>query len=712
MTSRDNRPVYKSWADRPAIRYLCFNQGILSVTLLIVFLALVIAQNSKTFEGLRHAQFDLYQQILPRKQETSPAVIVAIDEHSLQKIGQWPWPRNYLAHLLDAINKYEPAAIGIDLLFPEPDRLSPDRVLNEGIFAQHTFTEEAKLLVAALPSNDVQFARAIADAPVVLGVGGSVQQQGIYKTGTMPVVNRQALASIKGVAQYQSFIHSLPSFENVAWGHGLLAGPPDNDGVVRRVPVISQDANGNPFPSLTAEMLRVAIGANWHDLEPSPNGLTLSISGFKVPMRPDGTRYVHFSNHDTNRFISAIDVMEGKVLPEQFYHKLVLVGVTGLGIVDYPATPVAARMPGVEVHAQFLENVFDDVYLQRPGWVPWTEALTFILMSVCIIFVALRLPPIAIVGAIIIGVMAVETWAWGMYTFGQFLIDGALPSFGLLVAGLFMLGVGYADTEHGRGLLRRDLEEAREQAARIEGELSAARRIQLGILPTAENLPDDQRFTLSAMLEPAKAVGGDLYDFFMLDEDRLFIAVGDVSGKGVPASLFMAISKALVKSLSLRPEQTIDEIVSQANDEIARDNPEMLFVTLFAGILDLNSGLLSLCNAGHDAIALKRLGKSTELIGAAGGPPLCAVEKFPYPLETVRLEKDDLLLLSTDGIVEAQNEADELFGQDRLFEILDRSDGQIPSEVQKNLVKANRKFVGKREPFDDLTILLIRWFGN
>ena len=176
-----------------------------------------------------------------------------------------------------------------------------------------------------------------------------------------------------------------------------------------------------------------------------------------------------------------------------------------------------------------------------------------------------------------------------------------------------MLGLTLTEAQRQRRALRRQLEAEREAAARVAGELQAARRIQMGILPApATVLRGDDRIALYAFLEPARIVGGDLYDFFRLDGDRLFFLVGDVSGHGVAGSLFMAVSKALCKSAALRSGD-LGAMMRESNAEISRDNPEALFVTVWAGLLDARTGRLEYCNAGHEPVWL--LGP-----GGAGDP--------------------------------------------------------------------------------------------
>jgi serine phosphatase RsbU (regulator of sigma subunit) len=235
----------------------------------------------------------------------------------------------------------------------------------------------------------------------------------------------------------------------------------------------------------------------------------------------------------------------------------------------------------------------------------------------------------------------------------------------------------------------------------------------MGILPRPASLAPDPRFDLHAVLTPARQVGGDLYDFFQIDADHLFLAIGDVSGKGVPASLFMALGKALCKSNALRGEGDIGEIVRRANREISRDNPEMMFITLFAGILDLASGELRFCNAGHDAPFVAQPGAAASQLVSEGGPPLCAVEEFPYPTETHQMQPGEILCLVTDGLTEAADRGGELMGHERIRAAMhDLPPGSTASQAIRTLRQAVDGFLAGAPPSDDLALLAVRWTGR
>ena len=227
------------------------------------------------------------------------------------------------------------------------------------------------------------------------------------------------------------------------------------------------------------------------------------------------------------------------------------------------------------------------------------------------------------------------------------------------------LGGALAEADRQRRALRQRLQEEREAAARLAGELEAARRIQLGLLPRPESaFPGEGRFRISAVMEPARVVGGDLFDFFLLDGDRLLFLVGDVSGKGLPASLFMAATKAFYRSISTRHATELARTMREANAEMGRDNPEAFFVTLAAAVLDVNTGRLWYCNAGHEApwVVRPETGTVERLEGGAGPAALRARRLRLRDRHGAQLRPGDTVLMVTDGVTEALDPGGGLFG--------------------------------------------------
>jgi serine phosphatase RsbU (regulator of sigma subunit) len=218
---------------------------------------------------------------------------------------------------------------------------------------------------------------------------------------------------------------------------------------------------------------------------------------------------------------------------------------------------------------------------------------------------------------------------------------------------------------------------------------------------------------LAARLEPARTVGGDFYDCFMLDAHRLFFVVADVSGKGLAASLFMALAKSLLKSIALRGGDDPGTILVRANAEIARDNRESLFITAFAGLLDLRTGALAFCNAGHEPPYVKKPGERPERLEHPGGPPLCVMDDYEYLPAHHQMAAGETLAVVTDGITEAMNSRSELYGTERLAERLAALPGATSPEETLDAIDADaRRFAGSAEQYDDITMLCVRWNGS
>jgi len=253
-----------------------------------------------------------------------------------------------------------------------------------------------------------------------------------------------------------------------------------------------------------------------------------------------------------------------------------------------------------------------------------------------------------------------------------------------------------------------ELKETTASKERIESELSIAREIQMGMLPKIfPPYPDRNDVDLHAILHPAKEVGGDLYDFYM-DGNHLYFLIGDVSGKGVPASLFMAITRSLFRTLSqhvLSPAK----IVTEMNNSISDNNESNMFVTLIVGILDLETGILKLCNAGHNPPILIYPDGQVSYLEFKTQIFVGVVEDFKYSDEEVVLEKESKLFLYTDGVTEAENINKELYGEEKLLEMLsDNASSDVRTTVNV-VVDSIASHVKEAEASDDLTILLIQY---
>ncbi|SEQ21372.1 sigma-B regulation protein RsbU (phosphoserine phosphatase) [Lachnospiraceae bacterium RM5] len=247
---------------------------------------------------------------------------------------------------------------------------------------------------------------------------------------------------------------------------------------------------------------------------------------------------------------------------------------------------------------------------------------------------------------------------------------------------------------------------------RIAVEFDLAGKIQVSMLPTTfPAFPDRKEFDIYASMNPAKEVGGDFYDFFLIDDDHLCLVIADVSGKGVPAALFMMASKILFANYA-KMGKSPSEILEAANNAICNNNPENMFVTVWLGILEISTGKLRASNAGHEYPALMEPDGKFEIYKDKHGFVIGGMKGINYKEYEVGLKKGSKLFVYTDGVVEATNVGKELFGNERMLDALNEKSVESPESILENIKKSVDIFVEDEEQFDDLTMLCLEYKGK
>ncbi|MFZ3311590.1 MAG: adenylate/guanylate cyclase domain-containing protein [Xanthobacteraceae bacterium] len=428
--------------------------GMARVVCLLLLFALIPLRlaDPRPLEELRLRTFDMFQVLRPRVQEGYPVVIVDIDEDSLKTIGQWPWPRTIIADLVDRITQSGPAAIGFDVVFAEPDRMSP--AIAEQSFQGLDADTRAKL--DSLPSNDQILAAAIKRSRVVVGQAGAATptprppgeaalQTGFAVLGPNPAPY---------VVTFPGLLRNVPVIEEAAAGRGLFSIDPEHDGIIRRVPVV-MEAQGALVPSLAMEMLRVVTQSGAILVRVNNAGVqSVAVPGLEVPTDEHGQLWVHFNKHDPARFVSAKDVLQGKVPADRFRGRLVLIGTSAIGLLDLKTTPVEAAMPGVEVHAQILESVLSKSLLVNPDYAIGAELSLAVLIGLAIIIAAPMLSPTVVVflgAAVIAGLIGLSFY---LFAENDLLIDFTYPLISSWLIYLVLTFVNYFREQKQRQQIR------------------------------------------------------------------------------------------------------------------------------------------------------------------------------------------------------------------------------------------------------------------
>src|SRR3954466_7067103 len=325
-----------------------------------------------------------------------PVTIVDIDEKSLAdpRLGQWPWPRTRIADIVTNLTRLGAVVIAFDAVFSQPDRLNPD-------IAADTFRnldEATREKLRALPSNDQILADAIAQSRVVLGESDGPDVHADLNKN-LPVTGLAMLGEEPQPFMYKfpGLLRNVEVLEHAAAGRGLFTIRPERDGIVRRVPMVMM-AQGVVMPSLTFEMLRIASGSSTILIKTDKAGIErVAVKGFAIPTDANGQLWVHYARRDPLLYVSAVDVMDGRVPQDRIAGKLVLIGPSALGLNDIKTTPVSPAMPGVEIHAQVLESALTGAVVAQPNYGIALEFFGALILGLLVIAFAPNFGPIALV---------------------------------------------------------------------------------------------------------------------------------------------------------------------------------------------------------------------------------------------------------------------------------------------------------------------------
>jgi len=428
-----------------------FGQGrAIAVVVLLALVALRIA-DPPPIEELRVRTFDTFQLLQPRETTKRPVVIVDIDEKSLKEIGQWPWPRTRIADLVNQLARLGAGVVAFDIIFSERDHLSPSAAAQ----SFRDLDDATRARLHELPDNDRVMADAMRHVRTVLGESGlSAFVAPLDKS--RPTLG---IATIGGdpkpfLLNYPGLLRNIPTLDDAAAGRGLLSIRTERDGIVRRVPMIMQ-AQGLLLPSLTFEILRVVAQSDTIVIKADHAGVkSIAVPGLEIPTDRNGQLWVHFSHHNAARFVSAVDVLQGRIPPETVAGKLVLIGTSAVGLLDTKTTPTDPVMPGVEVHAQILEGVLTGSVLSNPNYAIVVELLAAGLIASTIIWLVPILGPliILIVGALT--ALLLTGMSWYLFSQHHLLLDATFPLVASFAVYIVLVFTNYVSEEAQRRRIR------------------------------------------------------------------------------------------------------------------------------------------------------------------------------------------------------------------------------------------------------------------
>jgi len=596
----------------------------------------------RSFENYELATLDLRYKFRPAQPVNPDIVIVEIGDDSIEKIGRWPFDRDYHARLLDYLAYYGVKTVFFDVIFSEEEE-------NDGGKSDKALVESSKKL-------DVYY-------PCAFNLTGN-------KTGPL------------AASGYATPL--LENLKNVAKGTGHINAPLDSDGKIRKIPLLIK-YNNDAYP---ANCFRMAC-----------DYLGISINDFKVPTDDRLSMLVNYPGKwkETFKHVSYVDIITSGYLESQgqkgsldlrdLKDKICFVGLTATATHDIKAIPLENLYPGIGVQASAFNTLVTKNFIVRAP--KETNLLIAFLLALIIAILSLRLRPIiglALSSAITALFLLA---AFSAFAFFRIWIDLFFPVVLMAFTYLYATYSKYSAERKKREL--------------IEKELSIAKTIQQSFLP--ENLPELKGLEIAVSMLTARHVGGDLYDFLEYNNGMLGVMIGDVSGKGVPAALFMAKVVSELRVFS-KEKRTTAEILKDLNVQLVNTSKANLFVTMAYLLVDAANKHLTFSSGGHLPTILVR-GGNAETFLAKEGMALGLFES-EYSEEKIEFLKGDLFLLYTDGVTEAINAKGEEFGMERLLELAKKYSSLSCKEILSKIQKDIKNFAGRMPQHDDITIIAMK----
>jgi adenylate cyclase len=442
--------------------------GVVPWTVLVGATLFQVFDPGGILSGLQNQLFDFYQRSAPRPYTDASVRYVDIDEESLKRIGQWPWPRTTMAQLTDKLQSAGAAVIAFDMAFPEPDRTSPDVVAKT--LPPDPAWEATRSQLSALPNNDVAFADVLKRSRAVLGfVLTDVD------TGRAPALKAGLAVVGEGkpeqtVTAYAGATVSLDALQEAAPGSGSFNTIPDADGIVRRIPLFVA-FRGKIYPGLALEALRIAQ-MDENGRTPSfliktagasdeaaagvdPNRMVgVKIGAFEIPSTKDGQMWVHYTTGQNKRSIPAWKVLDGSADMATLEGAAVFVGTSAAGLLDLRSTPMRIAGPGVEVHIEALEQMLLRDFLERPDWAAGVEWAFATLLGLIVLLAIARVPVFWIAAVAIIAVVTALGTSWYAFTQWKWLLDPVGPSLNIALVFAAASLVKFMRTEAERRTVR------------------------------------------------------------------------------------------------------------------------------------------------------------------------------------------------------------------------------------------------------------------
>ncbi len=657
-----------------------------AILLLLISLKII---NPPFIKSVSYLSFDLYQKVFAKKKD-SDVVIIDIDEKSLGKFGQFPWNRTVFAKILDQLNTSDPKAIGFDIFFTEKDKQSPEEIIKSYGLIPSDVAE-----LQNLKSPDDLFAEKLKQSKSIIAVlGSNVPSHTNYDRKAKARFLSKGGDPFEFTYSYPFSIGSLEVLENNVKGLGSISFLDQLDGIIRSLPLIVQ-LNKKLYPTIGLEMVRVGEKQKNIYVELNEVGINrISARPHKIESDPNGIIWIKYKKSQKKQYISASDVYEGNFDKSFFQNKYVLIGASAQGLFDLVKTPLGITIPGVEVHANVIENILDKSYLVRNPNTYIFELLFSIIVALVTFILSQKIKPRYSLSIFFGNILAIIIIGFSVYKFKSQLVDISYPLF--IVTVTFLTGLYFRFIEENKLAL-----ENLQKEAKLLKERELAAGVQKSLFPDISKFEN----FIFARNVPARDVSGDYFDVVRSTPEEYFFTLADVSGKGIKAGMYMAKASSIFRTLT-NLKYPIEKVVFGVNNELVEAKFKGMFVTAVFGKLNIKTGEMVFINAGHESILTFDQNKNYEYIKSEM-PPIGIVKYFSESMvksNTINM-KDKTFVVYTDGVTEGYLQNGEELGSEGVQNIINNISDVTPKAIVESIEK--KLNWGAEKLRDDITCMAI-----
>jgi len=650
------------------------------LVILIILIIFNIDSNLKNRIG--YLNYDFYQNIFEKNFSTNKVIIVDIDEESIKKLGQFPWRRDIHSIILDKLQSANVALVAFDIFFSETDKQNPKKILTE-----FNIVADIKSII----DTDNLFLESIKNSNVILPLVGSTKDTKKNQFSIKSNIITKGEDPLNYLYNYQGFIASLNQFNEAAKGLGSISIIDSEDGILRAVPLFL-NINQQLTPALSMEAIRLLNSEENYVIETDLSGIqTIKTRSTNFKINENGLKFIKFKKINKESYVSASDIYDGNFDKELFKDKIILIGSSAEGVFDLVKIPTGDIIPGVQVHANIIDNILSKDFIEISYFTKIFENIILLFGLIIIMLITNYFKPIYSIINYLFLTIIIFAVSIIFYQINYFV---EIYNIILFSSSLFLFLLYLRFVEENKS----SLENEKKQLL-LKKEREIAGEVQKKLFPIKKDL---ENFIYAKNI-PAKDVSGDYYDYIKVSDNEIYFTLADVSGKGIKAGMLMANASSVFKSFS-KLKFSINELAQNINNQVKESSYKGMFITAVIGKFNLLTKEVEFVNFGHESIMCFNNDDNLFSYIKADRPPLGLLHiKDSSVIKTSKINlKNKKMFIYTDGVTEGYIDGEQEFTVKGVEKDILKNSSLTIKEIIDSIVN---KLNNRDNLRDDITIM-------